>query len=392
MQDPFQTTLVLSEIFPPQYGGSGKWLWEIYRRQSVGRYVMGVGNSQGAGSSDAEYPHSVERLDLTIPYRGLTSITSVRHYALKLRRVYKLCRRSQISQIHAARPLSEGLLARATKAITGIPYICYVHGEDINVATTSRELTVLTRNVLNSADGVIVNSTFTKGLLESDWSLPSDRIALMHPGVNTAYFKPAENPSRAPEEWRGKSVILTVGRLQERKGHDMVIQAISRLVSEFPELLYAIAGDGEDKPRLEKLAATLGVANHVSFLGPPDDGSLLRFYQHCDIFVLANRTIGKDVEGFGIVLLEAQSCGKPVIAGDSGGTVDTMLAGKTGTIVDCTSSEMLSQCLRRQLACPASGRRMGEMGRQHVMQNFDWEILAPQASAIFQRFQAPAAR
>jgi phosphatidylinositol alpha-1,6-mannosyltransferase len=101
------------------------------------------------------------------------------------------------------------------------------------------------------------------------------------------------------------------------------------------------------------------------------------------VFVLPNRSVGRDIEGFGMVLVEAQACAKPVIAGDSGGTAETMLVNETGFIVDCTTPEILAQKLSALLADNELAVQMGQKGRTHVVETLDWENLTKQASRLF---------
>ncbi|WP_197169371.1 glycosyltransferase family 4 protein [Novipirellula galeiformis] len=381
---PKHLSLVLSEVFPPQNGGSGKWLWEIYRRQTPHSYIMAVGDSHGCDTRDKEYPQVIERLDLSMPFRGIAAWSSVRKYTQQIRKVAKLARHHRVSSLHAARPLSEGLVCRAVKAMTGIPYLCYVHGEDVNIAMTSRELQMLTRSVLHHCQRVIANSTFTRDLLLNEWKLDPNSVVLMNPGVDTSYFtpRPADQPNwRA--HWEGKFVMLTVGRLQERKGHDMVIRAIPKIRERIPEIHYAIVGGGQDRARLERLCRELNVTDHVEFVGEVDDKSLLRCYQDCDLFVLANRDVGRDVEGFGIVLLEAQACGKPVLAGDSGGTRDTLRPNESGFLVDCVAPEPLANVICERFSSPSERAAFGLAGRAFVSKTFDWSILGTQAQKLF---------
>ena len=382
-----ERSLVLSEVFPPQKGGSGKWLWEIYRRQPAGVYAMMVGNQFGPDVGDDNYPQEVCRLKLDMPYRGVAKVNSLRHYAAQIKLVRGLAREKNVVMVHAARPLSEGLVARGVKLLTGIPYLCYIHGEDVNIASTSRELRMATKVVLSGAQVLIANSNFTKTLLVDEWDVSPEKVKLMHPGVDSARF--ADQTAQASELLEDKDLrLLTVGRLQERKGQDTVIRAIPALLQTFPRIQYVIAGDGEDKPRLVSLVRELGVSDQVRFEGEVDDNRLLQLYRECDVFVLANRSVGKDVEGFGIVLLEAQACGKPVIAGDSGGTRDTMLPGETGYLVNGQTPDELIQVLTSKLNDPSQRAMMGARGKDHVVSRFDWSSLAVEAEQVFQSVSA----
>ena len=141
--------------------------------------------------------------------------------------------------------------------------------------------------------------------------------------------------------------------------------------------------DGEEHGPLKDLAEKEGVAEHVQFLGEVSDERLLQSYQQCDLFVLPNRTVGRDIEGFGMVLLEAQACGKPVVAGESGGTAETMKIPETGRVVACETPEPLAALLIEMLAHPDKLTAKGQAGREWVCDRFDWESLRWEAEAVF---------
>jgi phosphatidylinositol alpha-1,6-mannosyltransferase len=276
-------------------------------------------------------------------------------------------------------------MALALKWWCGIRYICYVHGEEANYATTSRELTFLAQRVLASAEFVIVNSCNTGRLLQEEWGFPHSRLRLLHPGVDTAQFLPASHDPyvRARLGWGERPVILTVGRLQRRKGHDQLIRALGAIRGAVPNVLYAIAGDGEERAALEGLVIETGQRDHVQFLGELQDDKLVQCYQQCDLFVLPNRQVGKDIEGFGMVLLEAQASGKPVVAGTSGGTAETMCTGETGYVISCEGSEELAGLVIELLTDRRQRTQMGQAARQWIVEHFDWSALAEHASRIF---------
>src|SRR5206468_5085256 len=119
------------------------------------------------------------------------------------------------------------------------------------------------------------------------------------------------------------------------------------------------------------------------FLGEPNDETLIHCYQQCDLFALPNRQVGVDIEGFGMVLLEAQACGRPVVAGASGGTAETMRVPDTGRIVNCDSPQPLAEVLTELLLQPDLRQRMGVAGRTCVVEHFDWASLTRQAEQIF---------
>jgi phosphatidylinositol alpha-1,6-mannosyltransferase len=272
------------------------------------------------------------------------------------------------------------------KAACGTPFVIYVHGEDMEHAATSREHTWMVRRVIGAAEYLIANSHNTRQILQATWRVPAEKIKVLHPGVDTSRFSPAARDEAFRREmgWDGRPVVLTVGRLQRRKGQDVAIRAMDIIRQTAPEVLYAICGAGEERKRLEGIVREHGLERHVQFLGEIDDEKMIRCYQQCDVFVLPNRQEGRDIEGFGMVLLEAQACGKPVIAGDSGGTAETMNVGETGYILDCTRPDPLADVLGGLLQDPARCEEMGTRGREWAISRFDWDALARQARRLFQ--------
>src|SRR4029078_4661381 len=158
-------------------------------------------------------------------------------------------------------------------------------------ATYSREHAWLVRKVLNAAEFLIANSANTRRILCEEWGQEEQRVHVLHPGVDTRYFSPAPRDTEARKRlgWNERPVLLTVGRLQKRKGHDMLIRALKTIRQSVPDVLYAIVGDGEERGPLEALALSEGVSQHVQFLGEINDAQLLTCYRQCDLFVLPNR-------------------------------------------------------------------------------------------------------
>jgi phosphatidylinositol alpha-1,6-mannosyltransferase len=383
--------LLVSEIFPPRTGGSGRWFWEIYRRLPREEVVIAAGEDARQDGFDATHDLRMWRVPLTMRQWGLRSLSGLWGYARAVRRLRRIVRAEQVDRLHCGRCLPEGVMALALRRLCGLPFVCYVHGEDVNSASTSRELSWLAGRVLRGAQFVIANSRNTVRILQEQWGLPPESIALLHPGVDTSRFVPAPaSPEvRRALGWQGRRVVLTVGRLQKRKGQDHMIRALGAIRQQVPDVLYAIAGDGEERQALEQLAADTGVAGHVQFLGEVDDDRLIACYQQCDLFALPNRQVGTDIEGFGMVLLEAQACGRPVLAGTSGGTAETMQVPDTGTVVDCDDPARLAAAVAELLCAPELLARMGAAGRQWVVRQFDWGPLSRRAHGVFQ--EGPAA-
>lgn len=379
------TTLLLSEIFPPKHGGSGRWFWEIYSRLPRESFAIVAGTDSNQDAFDATHDLRLTRASLAMPQWGLRSFRALRDYVRIVRTVRRAMKRQGATHLHVGRCLPEGWVAWLLKRLCGVSYTCFVHGEDVETAASSRELSFMVRRILSGADRLIANSQNTARLLREGWDVPSERITVLYPGCDTTRFVPASRDSAVRQQlgWGNRPTVLTVGRLQKRKGHDVLIQSLPFVREAIPDVLYAIIGDGEERPRLEKITQELGLTDHVRFLGEVDDLTMIRCYQQCDLFALPNRQVGRDIEGFGMVLVEAQSCGRPVLAGASGGTRETMLPGETGEVVACESPETLAPVLTSLLLNPLRLEMMGRAARDHVTARFDWGSLAAGAADVF---------
>ncbi len=364
--------LILTENFPPTVGGSGAWIAELYRSWPVGS--VWVANEYG--QAPAGYPHPVEHAPLRFPSWGVLSFAGAARYARSARRVRRLIQQQQIDLVHANRCLPEGLIASRTDR----PYLCTVHGEELNSMGQSRELTWLARRVFAGASGLIATSRNTARLLHEKWSIDPQRIRIVHPGVDLERCRPGstEEISAARQRlgWNGRKVVLTVGRLQRRKGQDMMIRALPVVRRRAGDVIYAILGEGEDKGRLRSLAEEHGVAEHVRFIAPLLPEELVAAYQAADLFVLPNRDVNGDFEGFGMVLIEAQACGTPVIAGRSGGAPETLIDGQTGRVLDASDPVSLADAATELLRDDAQHRRMAAAARRHAERRFDWQKIA----------------
>ena len=380
-------TLVLTQNFPPASGGSGRWFWELYSRLG-NDYIIAADEMAKADSFDASAPITIHRLPLYSSQWGIANLHGLKYYWRSFKALKQLVKEQNIDYIHCGRVLPEGLMAWMLKKTLGIPYLCYVHGEDLEASALSRELNSLTKLVMRSADKIICNSHNSANIVNRVDDSVNHKVTVMHPGADTSRFSPIDKKDEDflnSMGWQGKRVILTVGRLQARKGQDKMIQAMPEIVKRCPQAHYVIIGHGESRAHLEQLIASMALHEHVQLLTDCDDETMIKCYQHCDVFILPNRTEGQDIEGFGMVLVEAQACAKPVIAGDSGGTKETLIPGETGDIVDATDTVALADVIIKFIEDPDRCEAYGSAGRKHSVQAFDWENAAINARSVFVR-------
>ena len=378
-------TLLITENFPPKSGGSGRWFWELYSRLPQNEYEILAGDELAAEKYDSDAKIHILRGNLTSSEWGFKSSVGLKFYFKSALLVRKIIKQRQITQLHCGRVLPEGVIAWLLNLFTGIHYVCYVHGEDLETAQSSREQYFICGQVIKRAKTIICNSQNSANIVAKFGAQAAAKTQVLHPGVDSDLFVPEQRNEKSLTSlnWINKRIVLTVGRLQARKGQDMMIKAIPEILKAKPNFLYAIVGDGEEFDALVKLSAELEVEQHVQFLRGITDEQMIECYQQCDLFILPNRTIDNDIEGFGMVLVEAQSCGKPVVAGDSGGTKETMLLGESGFIIDATQPSNIASTVVGMLSDEQKLKDMGSKGREHVLKSLDWKALVVIAKELF---------
>lgn len=272
-----------------------------------------------------------------------------------------------------------GLIGWLLSVFAGKKYMVSTHGKDVLELKKIPVLKTLTKMILKRADGILTNSEYTRKLVE-DYGISRSKIHIVHPGVEE-HFQVRDKSLEIVEKFhlQNRFVLMTLSRLVRRKGHDMVIQAMPHILQKIPHAVYLIVGDGPEKERLEQLAIKYGVEEAVIFAGRANDGDEIhRFYNTCDLFIMTSRHLKAkgDVEGFGIVYLEAASCGKPVVAGNSGGVSEAVLHNETGLLVDPHSVEEIAEAVIRLYEDDDLRNNMVQAGLERAKNKFRYEYLA----------------
>jgi phosphatidylinositol alpha-1,6-mannosyltransferase len=369
-------------------------MWELHRRLRGHEVHVIAGIGPGAAEFDATAELPIERMPLRLRSWGLFDPRGGLDYFRVFSLLDQYVERIRPDVIHCGRCLPEGLLALLVKLRRGTPYTVFAHGEELTLTDKSFELRWLTRRVLSNARSIVANTQSTKQILLELSKTTDDKVTVLHPGVDATRFVPAPpDPAiRHRLGWSGRQVVLTVGALQKRKGQDMMIRALPEIRRRCPEILYAMVGEGWERSYLEQLVAENQVQDLVQFRGIPNDDELIECYQQCDLFALPNRRVDYDIEGFGIVLIEAQACGKPVITGMSGGTTEALEPGHTGELISCDGPDELTKIVPALLADPHRRSVLSARARQCVLERFDWPVLTRQAEVLFEASPGSASR
>lgn len=376
---------LLTEQWFPQIGGSIQLFDALYgRAMPPGDYVHVIaGGPPGASSYDVEYPRPVTRFDSS-KYEWMRPESGA-EYARMLAHTLRVCRAQRIEVLHCGRVIPEGLVGMAASRVLGVPYTVWVHGEDVSIYMKYPVKRRLMPRIMGRARAVFANSSFTQGKAALAGA-PPERLHVVNPAVDAAAFAGPFDTRELVERFglAGRSVMLTVGRLTRRKGHDMVLRALARLRAQgaLGDVTWLILSDGELDEELRALCRGLGLDDVARFVGPVPARELPRYYAAADLFVMPNRTLDDaDVEGFGMVFLEASASGVAVIGGLSGGVPDAVADGRTGLLVDGASIEAIADAIRALLGDPALRARMGAEGRAWA-RTFSWEHAAARVRAI----------
>ncbi|MFJ8145365.1 glycosyltransferase family 4 protein [Streptomyces sp. NPDC096048] len=370
-------TLIVTNDFPPRPGGIQAFLHNMALRLDPERLVVyastwkrGREGTEATAAFDAEQPFTVvrDRTTMLLPTPGAT------------RRAVGLLREHGCTSVWfgAAAPL--GLMAPALRKAGAERIVATTHGHEAGWAQLPAARRLL-RRIGESTDTITYLGEYTRsriaGALAPD---AAARMVRLPPGVDEKTFHPGSGGDevRARLGLSERPVVVCVSRLVPRKGQDTLIRAMPRILAAEPDAVLLIVGGGPYEKDLRRLAAETGVANSVHFTGAVPWSELPAHYGAGDVFAMPCRTRrgGLDVEGLGIVYLEASATGLPVVAGDSGGAPDAVLDGETGWVVRGSDEEQAADRVVTLLGDPELRRRMGERGRTWVEEKWRWDLLA----------------
>ncbi|MGP3913628.1 glycosyltransferase family 4 protein [Nonomuraea sp. 10N515B] len=274
----------------------------------------------------------------------------------------------------AAAPL--GLLAPHVRRAGARRVVMLTHGHEASWASAPGFRAVL-RRIGEHADVVTYLGEYTRRRLVA--AIPPAKLVRLAPGVDAGLFHPGT--PKAELGLQGRPVVACVSRLVPRKGQDQLIRAWPRVLRAVPDAVLLLVGGGPYRRTLERLAAG---DESIRFTGTVPAASLPGYYAAADVFAMPCRTRwgGVDVEGLGIVFLEASATGLPVVAGASGGAPDAVKHGETGLVVDGTDPEEIAQAIVELLSDPDKARKMGAGGRDWIAGDWSWDHVAARFQSL----------
>lgn len=293
------------------------------------------------------------------------------------RDVRRVVRENGISKVFfgAAAPL--GLLSQGLRRAGVGRIVALTHGHEVWWAKVF-PFNIAMRRIGDGVDVLTYLGEFTKREISKALShRAKSAMVRIAPGIDTDHFAPQRDVQQLKGELglEGKRIIVSVGRLVHRKGQDTLIEALPAISREFPDVHLLLVGEGPYREHLEKLAHEKGVTDRVTFIGRVQYVDLPRFICVGEIFAMPSRSrlAGLEVEGLGIVYLEASSCGLPVIGGISGGAPDAVIQGETGYSVDGRSAQAVADAALALLRNPEKSKVMGDLGRQWIIDEWQWQ-------------------
>ena len=373
--------LFVTNDFGPRAGGIETFVIGLIERRPFGQTI--VYTSAQSGSEDYDKAWKTDYGVTVIRDRASILLPTPR-VARNLSRIIKQSN-IQVAAFGAAAPL--GLLSASMKRAGIRKTVALTHGHEVWWAKVF-PFTLAMRRIGSTIDSLTFLGEFTQRAISHSLSkTAAQQMVKIAPGIDVDHFCPQDSTAlRKKLKLENKQVIVSVGRLVHRKGQDHLIQALPQILKSVPDAHILMVGQGPYLPHLKKLVARHNLNDHVSFIGRIQYAQLPQYICAGDIFAMPSRSrfFGLEVEGLGIVYLEASACGLPVIAGSSGGAPDAVLDGVTGFVVDGENNEEIAAAAIRLLNDVDGAKAMGTAGREWIIENWRWEIWSQRFNKLLQ--------
>lgn len=346
MPDNRDTILLYTSEYPPQVGGVARYYHDL----------VAAWNKRGAGKMQ------------------VVTTKLAPHWLFDVFRLSVTVVRRRPRLVLAGQLLPVGTITWLVSFVLRYDYAIFVHGMDLPYALKRPRKRWLVEHIIARAHTVIAVNSYVQVLLTKEFPHHAKKIAVVNPGVAPRVTANQQYAARLREQYglQHATVMLQVGRLVARKGVDKVLEGLPKAVAQCPSLRYVIVGDGPKKNALYAASKKLQQEGRVVFIDNATDDEVRTWYACCDFFIMPSRNINGDFEGFGIVYLEANAYGKPVIAGDSGGVRDAVVDGVNGLLVDPESVEDIAAATVKLCNDESLRKKLGEQGRERVKE-FSWE-------------------
>ncbi len=352
-------SLFITIDFPPQIGGVAVYIYNLCKNFPKDKIIVLANNYPASENFDNKQNFKIIRKNFYPKWWKLIFF------------IYKIIKKDKIKLIHNSHVIPLGYITFLLKKFLQIDYIIYLHGLDFKLAYSSSFKRFLLRLILKNAFLIVVNSIHVKNLVLNGFPFLEKKIKVIYPCpqedlLNINLDKDLINQYKKTDE----KILLTVARLVKRKGIQRVLKVLPKLNTYF-NVKYIIIGDGEYKNFLEDLVKELNLDKNVEFISGLEKQKLVNYYFLCDVFVMPNIEMHNDVEGFGIVFLEAGLFKKPVIGGNNGGVKEAIVDNYTGFLIDSDDElfEKIFILLKDKNLC----KQFGENSYKRIHKIFNWK-------------------
>ena len=374
--------LFVTNDFGPRAGGIETFIIGLIERRPFGQTIVYTSWQDNAASYDAEWR---SKFGVEVIRDRSKILLPTPRVALALRKIIRT-RGITTAAFGAAAPL--GLLSASMKRAGVKRSVALTHGHEVWWAKVF-PFNLLLRRIGSTVDVLTYLGEFTQSAISKALTSNAERAMVkIAPGIDTDHFAPTDaSILRRSLGLEDKKVIVSVGRLVHRKGQDYLIQSLPLILHQVPNAHLLLVGQGPYLEHLQKLVIENGLENSVTFIGRVDYKELPQYLCVGDIFAMPSRSRlkGLEVEGLGIVYLEASSCGLPVLAGNSGGAPDAVKQNETGLVVSGTDEKQIASAAIELLNNRDSSKKMGLAGRQWIVNNWRWETWSKEFEALLNK-------
>ena len=373
--------LFVTNDFGPRAGGIETFVIGLIERRPFGQTIVYTSAQSGSEEYDQAWKSD---FGVTVIRDRAKILLPTPRVARNLARIIKGSN-IQVAAFGAAAPL--GLLSASMKKAGIRKTVALTHGHEVWWAKVF-PFNLALRRIGTTVDSLTFLGEFTQQAISHSLSKAAGaQMVKIAPGIDVDHFIPQDaSQLRRELKLENKRVIVSVGRLVHRKGQDHLIQSLPEILKRVPDAHVLMVGQGPYLSHLKKLVARHNVAEHVSFIGRIQYAQLPQYICAGDVFAMPSRSrfFGLEVEGLGIVYLEASACGLPVIAGSSGGAPDAVLNGVTGFVVDGQNNQEIAAAAIRLLSDMDQAKKMGAAGREWIIENWRWEIWSQRFNKLLQ--------
>ncbi len=383
--------LFLTLDFPPNFGGVANYYYHLCKSLGKKNEVIVL-----APSIIQITNNDIELGGVTVLRKKMLSEKIFPKWLAALFYVWSIVRKKNIDLIIVGHILPLGYIALLYKFLFRIPYLVCAHGLDILAPQKNEWKFFWLKYILFFSKHIITNSNFVKQEVIKIGSF-SDKTTTIYPCIDKEFIdKTVLDTLRECDALRqkynlvNKKIILSIGRLVERKGFDVVINALPDVWEKFPDTAYIIIGSGPYKSFLQELAQKVMNNNSkykdkIIFLDHVPIDDLCLYYNLCDVFIMVPKDMVDDPEGFGFVFLEANGFKKPVIGSRSGGVPEAIEHESTGLLVNTNNTQETASALLRLLSDKDLREKLGQQGRDRVISKFQWPLEIKKLEALLNK-------